>query len=132
MPINKLRNALKKALTPPDDPLTPLEREEELEAVLDRSHTEPVVLFKHSLTCGISSMARREVLKLAQEHDVPVYEVVVQRARPLSNRIAERFAIRHESPQVLVFRDGQPVFHTSHGAIQTERLVGVLSTPTSS
>ena len=58
--------------------------------------------------------------KLATDADLPIYEVVVQDARTLSNEIAERLDIRHETPQVIVLRDGKAVFHASHRRVTAE------------
>lgn len=70
-------------------------------------------VFKHSTRCSISTNAR---YRLEREwiFDIPVYEVDVLRQRELSMHIAERSGIRHESPQLILFRDGQPVYHGSH------------------
>ena len=91
-----------------------------LEQASDHSMREPVVLFKHSVMCGISHRARREIEQLTQDADPPVYEVVIQDARSLSNKIASAFNIRHQSPQVIVLHHGQPVFNASHGRVTAE------------
>lgn len=70
----------------------------------------PVVLFKHSATCPISSGVYREVARL----DSIVNLVVVQTDRPISDEIAERTGVRHESPQAIVLRNGRAVYHASH------------------
>ena len=91
------------------------------DAVLDRasehSTQEPVVLFKHSTMCGISRRARRQIEALTEADDPPVYEVVVQEARPLSNKIAAAFGIKHQSPQVIILHQRQPIFDASHGRV---------------
>ena len=76
------------------------------------------LIFKHSTTCGISSM----VLKMFNGSfdpslDCDLYFLPIQSHRELSNAIAEKFGIRHESPQLLILKDGKVSFHTSHGAI---------------
>ena len=88
-----------------------------LEQASAHSMREPVVLFKHSVMCGISHRARREIEQLTQDDDPPVYEVVVQDARSLSKKIASEFAIRHQSPQVIVLHQRQPIFDASHGRV---------------
>ncbi len=91
------------------------------DAVLDQasehSMEEPVVLFKHSTMCGISRRARREIEELTEDHDPPVYEVVIQEARPLSNKVASWLGIKHQSPQVIILHQRQPVFDASHGRV---------------
>jgi bacillithiol system protein YtxJ len=81
-----------------------------LEQLLSSSHDAPVVLFKHSSTCPISSAAYRQMSQV--ERDVSL--VVVQRARDVSKEIASRTGIRHESPQAIVLRNGQAVWSASH------------------
>jgi bacillithiol system protein YtxJ len=81
-----------------------------LEQLMARSHDAPVVLFKHSSTCPISSAAYKQMSQVAGE----VSLVVVQRARDVSTEIASRTGIRHESPQAIVLRRGQAVWTASH------------------
>ncbi len=83
---------------------------EKLEKLFEESNEKPVVLFKHSLTCPISSGVYYEV----SEVDTDVNLVIVQRARDISNEIASKTGIRHESPQAIVLRNGKPVYHASH------------------
>ncbi len=74
-----------------------------------------VVLFKHSPSCGLSAIAMEEVKAFAADNpDVPVRMVDVLSQRSLSNAIESTLRIRHESPQTIVFRDGEPVWHGSH------------------
>ena len=73
----------------------------------------PVILFKHSSTCPISESAYDEMAKV----NAPVNLVVVQDRRDLSNEIEEKTGIRHESPQVIILKNGQPVWNTSHRKI---------------
>lgn len=82
-----------------------------------------VVLFKHSSACAISGLAMREMYRLAQERpDLPVHLVDVRAARALSAEVADRLGIRHESPQVIVLRDGEPVWHGSHFQVTADRV----------
>jgi bacillithiol system protein YtxJ len=89
-----------------------------LDELLARSQTAPVVLFKHSSTCSISADVYREVAQYKGE----VFLVVVQTARPLSNEIAARTGIRHESPQAIVLRHGRAVWRESHYDITADGL----------
>lgn len=86
------------------------------------------IVFKHSSTCPVSWAAQRQVNAFAaQQPDAPLYRLTVQEHRPLSNQIAEETGVRHESPQILVFRRGEVVSHASHGDITVEYLAGVLT-----
>jgi thioredoxin 1 len=87
-----------------------LESLEALDRLVERSHNEPVVLFKHSSTCGISAGVHREVSDVAGDVNI----VIVQTHRDISNKIAELTGIRHESPQAIILWAGKPVYHASH------------------
>ena len=87
-----------------------------LDELLGQSGEQPVILFKHSDTCGISARAYREMTKLEKR----VALVTVQKARALSNEIETRFALPHETPQVLVVRDGKLVWSASHFRITAD------------
>lgn len=85
-------------------------------------------LLKHSLTCPISHAAYKEYEKYANENqNVPTYFLAVQDSRPLSNEIAERFEIKHESPQAILFSNGQPVWNASHWKITNKALLNASS-----
>jgi bacillithiol system protein YtxJ len=67
------------------------------------------LLFKYSTTCPISANARREMDSLLSGGEpVPVYRVDVNADREVSNYIAERTGVQHESPQVILLRNGRP------------------------
>lgn len=85
-----------------------------LPELLERSRHQPVVIFKHSTTCPISSAAYREM----EGYDGEVALVEVQRARELSGEIEKTTGVRHESPQVLILRNGQVVWGASHWNVQ--------------
>jgi len=91
---------------------------EELEEVFNQSNEKPIVLFKHSTTCPISAGVYQEIQNLGGEINL----VIVQRAREISNQIAARTGIRHESPQAIVLRDGKPVYHASHYDVTAEEI----------
>ncbi len=94
---------------------------EQLEQAIEANPT--CILFKHSLTCPISQSAFEEFQAYREEHaEVPAFYLYVQDARDVSNRIAERFGVRHESPQVLYIQDGKAVWHDSHWKITQQSL----------
>ena len=88
----------------------------QLDELLSHSAEQPVILFKHSETCGVSARAYREVTKLERR----VALVTVQKARALSNEIENRFALRHETPQVLIVRDSKLAWSASHFRITAD------------
>lgn len=89
---------------------------EEVDPVLARSLNRPILIFKHSFVCGVSAQAYDEVEALLAGPPLPtdVYLVDVRAARPVSDAIAARLKIRHESPQVLLVDHGQVRWSASH------------------
>ena len=80
-----------------------------LKSIIDASKDRPVVVFKHSNSCPISSRAYREMEQL---EDINLLEI--QSARDLSREVEELTGVRHESPQVIILRDGKAVWNASH------------------
>ena len=83
---------------------------ETLDKLITDSKDKPVVIFKHSNACGISASAYREMEKLDSEVNL----LEVQSARDVSRELADLTGIRHETPQVIVFKDGKAVWNASH------------------
>ena len=81
-----------------------------LEDVISNSTSQPVVIFKHSNSCPISSRAYREM----EQFDGQVNLVEVQAARDISRELADITGVRHETPQVIVLRNGKAVWNASH------------------
>lgn len=105
-----------------DGPFRALTTDEDLQEALRHSDDEPVVLYKHSSACPLSARAQKEMRSLVDRDSPPVYQVVVQEARAVSDRIAEHFSIRHETPQVIVVADGEPIFNASHQDVNAARV----------
>ena len=91
---------------------------EKLDELFERSKLEPVLLFKHSDSCGISA----HVLDMVQEVDGDVNVIVVQENRDLSNEVAKRTGHTHQSPQAFVLRYGKPVYHATHYGIDPKSI----------
>ncbi|PEN15233.1 bacillithiol system redox-active protein YtxJ [Longibacter salinarum] len=87
---------------------------------VDASASHPVVIFKHSSMCPTSARANGEMETLAEEANVPVYRVVVQEAREISDEIANDLNLKHETPQVMVLSNGEAVFDTSHFRVKAD------------
>ena len=100
----------------------------ELDQAVAHSFVEPVVIFKHSTTCGTSAFAHEEILDVMAAGDGPVkvFIVHVRSHRDVSNAVATRFKIRHESPQVLLVRDGQVVWSASHFRVTAKAIADKL------
>lgn len=106
-------------------------RDEELDALFERSHDVPVLLLKHSLTCPVSSRAHGELQKLVESRagdgSVRFALIEIQNARPVSNTVAERTGVKHESPQALLLDGGEVRWHASHFQIRQDTLAEALA-----
>lgn len=104
-------------------PLIPLRDADGWRSALERSRGQPVVIFKHSPSCGTSARALRQVEALLRDTPgVAAYLVRVIEERPLSQRIAADLGVRHASPQALVVSAGKVRWHASHGRVTADRL----------
>jgi len=94
-----------------------------LDRVIEDSYIKDVVVFKHSTTCSISLMAKR---RLEDEWDMneklTPYYLDLKTYRNLSQQIAERFSVEHESPQILLIRNGECIYDASHFDITISEL----------
>ena len=83
---------------------------EELDSIIEKSNEQSVILFKHSTTCPISHGVYKEV----SNADADINLIVIQNARSVSTALADKTGIRHESPQAIVLKNGEVVYHASH------------------
>src|SRR5690349_14853803 len=97
--------------------------EEQLQQIKDKSFDRPQVIFKHSTRCSISSVAKTRLEKWQPSEDFDFYFLDLIRNRPLSNKIADTFMVHHESPQVLVVKDGECVYDESHLGISLQEIL---------
>jgi bacillithiol system protein YtxJ len=87
------------------------------------SHQKPVLLYKHSGRCHICSMAKNRLeLYWDPARGIEPYFLDLIAHRDVSNEIANRYQVRHESPQVLLIKNGKCVYHASHGEIDFNKL----------
>jgi len=98
-----------------------LKEESQLEELTAQSKELPngVLIFKHSTRCAISKMALSRFGRGwdVEQDKLPVYFLDLIRYRDVSNKVSEHFGVQHESPQILLIRDGKCVYTTSHNAI---------------
>lgn len=102
-----------------------LESIADLEAALEASKDQAVALFKHSTRCSVSSMAKR-LIESDWDLDIDAYYLDLIAHREVSNAIAERLHIQHQSPQMIVVKDGAAVYHASHGSIRVADMAEAL------
>jgi bacillithiol system protein YtxJ len=109
--------------------LKPIHGLDELDHALGESRHRPLVLFKHSYSCGVSAEALDELLAHldARRGDARYAMVTVQTHRDVSNAIAARLGVRHETPQALVVRDGRVVWSASHFRVNADALEQALA-----
>ncbi len=94
----------------------PLNDLQQLEDVVTHSFEKIVIIFKHSTRCSISRFALNSFEKefnYPKEQIEPFYLDLIAR-RDISNEIARKFEIEHQSPQLLVIKNGKAIFSTSH------------------
>lgn len=97
--------------------------DDDFDTIIGNSRQRPVFLFKHSNVCPISAAACRHFNEFADSTpDAEFWQVLVREDRPLSLAIAERSAIAHQSPQIILFHKGEPVWHGSHHEIAVKTL----------
>ena len=107
----------------------PLTEKNQIDAIIELSKTKPVLIFKHSTRCGVSSMALR---RFEENYDLEakqldLYFLDLLNFRALSNEIAIKFQVPHQSPQVIVIQKGKIIYHDSHYQINVEKMKKVLS-----
>ncbi|RZK01524.1 MAG: bacillithiol system redox-active protein YtxJ [Flavobacterium sp.] len=97
--------------------------EGQLQEIIAKSDEKPQVIFKHSTRCSISAVALQRLQKAQQPNGFDFYFLDLLAHRPLSNKVAEVFGVHHESPQVLLIKDGKCIFDESHLGISMQDLV---------
>ncbi len=102
-----------------------IRNQQELDEVFNQARA---VLLKHSPKCPNSRAAYREMEGFVEAHpDVPVYWIDVLEDRPVSDFLAEKTGIRHESPQAVLWQDGKVSWHGSHWRVTRKTVERQLS-----
>src|SRR3984957_2281722 len=106
---------------------TSLESAEQISGI--KQHQGYSVIFKHSTRCSISMMVKKRFEldwdKLPQ--DLPLYFLDLIRYRELSSQVASDFQVYHESPQLLLIKDGECILDLSHGHVSVEEALSVMA-----
>ncbi len=100
----------------------------QLDAVISGSNLKPILIFKHSTRCGVSRMALKNFEREydLDEADIDLYFLDLLNFRVLSNEISEKLNVYHQSPQVIVIKNGQVIYHDSHYEISLDTIKNVL------
>jgi bacillithiol system protein YtxJ len=105
----------------------PLQDLGQLNEIITVSNEKPAVIFKHSTRCSVSRMSLKQFEnEFDLEDEVDVYFLDLLEHRDISNEIASRFGVYHQSPQLLLIKDGKSVYDVSHSDIDAGELKGKL------
>lgn len=103
---------------------TKIETIEELERAIDTSHDHPAVFYKHSTRCSISSMALNRLESEWEEGvHATLYFIDLIKNRAVSNALAEKVNVYHQSPQVIVIKESKSIYDASHSAISANEII---------
>src|SRR3954462_7085519 len=97
-----------------------LTEEQQLEQINEQSRQHPVVIFKYSHRCGTCDIAQRRLERATPPPNTSFYFLDLIRYRSLSNKIALDYHVHHESPQILIIKDGQCIYDDSHTGINMQ------------
>lgn len=99
----------------------------QLNEIISSSNEKPAMIFKHSTRCIVSRTVLKQFEKeFESEEQVDTYFLDLLEHRDISNEIASRFGVYHQSPQLLLIKDGKSVYDVSHDAIDAGALKGKL------
>ena len=95
---------------------------DQVEKIKQSSFSNPQVIFKHSTRCSISVMAKSRLDRSEMPQNVDFYYLDLLNFKSVSNFIADFFQVHHESPQVLLIKNGECVYEEAHNAITMEEI----------
>ena len=106
-----------------------LDNIDQLDTIVERSKSVPVAIFKHSVRCSISYGAKNQLENSwdLDENKVEIYYLDLIKYRPISNAIAQRFGVVHQSPQMILLRNGEVIHNASHYNISKDKVVEALA-----
>lgn len=106
----------------------PLSDKAQLEEIIKISLAKPVLIFKHSTSCGISRMALKTFEREfdLEEAEIELYFLDLLSYRTLSTAVSEKFGVAHQSPQVLVIKNGKVIYNDSHHSISVNDIKKIL------
>ncbi len=95
----------------------------QIQNLVEASHQQPQVIFKHSTRCSISVMAKNRLERSGLPDQIQFHYLDLLQYRDISNKIAEQFSVYHQSPQILLIKNGQCIFEETHSAISMDEIV---------
>jgi len=110
-------------------PWNPLLRADQIPGLMNQSHDKPILIFKHSTRCIISAMVLRELEANAEKLTElgHWYYLDLIANRDCSNKIAQELKVVHQSPQLIIVRNGVVLWDASHQAITPETILDALT-----
>jgi bacillithiol system protein YtxJ len=96
---------------------------DQLDKIIIQSSQKPQLIFKHSTRCSVSFLAKSRLEKQGPQDSIDAFYLDLLQYRDLSNEIAERFHVQHQSPQVLLIKDGECVYEETHNAIYMDDII---------
>jgi len=98
---------------------------EEVDEIQAASFSKPQIIFKHSTRCSISSTAKNRIEEgfVQLENLADLYYLDLLSYRNISNEIEYRFKVEHESPQVIILKNGVSVYNASHNMIMVDEII---------
>jgi bacillithiol system protein YtxJ len=105
-----------------------LTSESQLEEIEKKSFKKPQLIFKHSTRCSISSISMNKFVAnySIPEDDADIYYLDLLNYRSVSDEVGFKFQVMHQSPQIIVIKDGVAVYNASHYDIQAEKIVELI------
>lgn len=100
-----------------------LKNESQLEDIKKRSTHRPQLIFKHSTRCSTSALVKGRLERAEESEAIDFYYLDLLSYRPVSNKVADTFSVGHESPQVLLIRNGECVYDESHLGITMNEII---------
>lgn len=100
-----------------------LQHEAQLDEIRAKSTHRPQLIFKHSTRCSTSHLVKNRLERAGQPTEIDFYYLDLLNYRPISNKVAATFRVHHESPQVLLIRNGQCIYDESHMGITMDDIV---------
>ncbi|MEN9701774.1 MAG: bacillithiol system redox-active protein YtxJ [Bacteroidota bacterium] len=100
-----------------------LNTDNQIELIREASFVKPQLIFKHSTTCSISKMAYSRFERAEAPDTIDFYYLDLLNYRQISTAIAEAFQVHHESPQILLIKNGECIYDESHYGIMMDDVI---------
>lgn len=95
----------------------------QVQNLVEASHLKPQAIFKHSTRCSISVMAKSRLERSEFPEQIQFHYLDLLQYRDISNKIAEQFGVHHQSPQILLIKNGECIFEETHSAISMDEII---------